>query len=86
MFAAFVKSFLCIAKRADMVNAFQAEELDTHLFLISLKAGNTGLTLTAADYVFLFDPWRSSDFLLSCRLLGDSSGIKVPAIKHISIF
>jgi SNF2 family DNA or RNA helicase len=27
------------------------------LFLISLKAGNTGLTLTAADYVFLFDPW-----------------------------
>ncbi len=45
------------AKRAEMVNAFQQEESDTHLFLISLKAGNTGLTLTAADYVFLFDPW-----------------------------
>ena len=28
-----------------------------NVFLISLKAGNTGLTLTAADYVFLFDPW-----------------------------
>ena len=27
------------------------------VFLISLLAGNTGLTLTAADYVFLFDPW-----------------------------
>jgi SNF2 family DNA or RNA helicase len=27
------------------------------VFLLSLKAGNTGLTLTAADYVFLFDPW-----------------------------
>ena len=27
------------------------------MFLISLKAGNTGLNLTAADYVFLFDPW-----------------------------
>jgi len=45
------------AKRAEMVNAFQQEDSDTHLFLISLKAGNTGLTLTAADYVFLFDPW-----------------------------
>jgi SNF2 family DNA or RNA helicase len=27
------------------------------LFLISLKAGGTGLNLTAADYVFLLDPW-----------------------------
>jgi SNF2 family DNA or RNA helicase len=27
------------------------------VFLISLKAGNSGLNLTAADYVFLFDPW-----------------------------
>jgi SNF2 family DNA or RNA helicase len=27
------------------------------VFLISLKAGNAGLNLTAADYVFLFDPW-----------------------------
>jgi len=26
-------------------------------FLISLKAGGTGLTLTEADYVFLLDPW-----------------------------
>lgn len=48
------------AKRAEMVNAFQAADSNTHLFLISLKAGNTGLTLTAADYVFLFDPWWNS--------------------------
>ncbi|NQD72844.1 SWF/SNF helicase family protein, partial [Sphingobacterium shayense] len=27
------------------------------IFLISLKAGGTGLNLTAADYVFLMDPW-----------------------------
>ncbi|MCW3112633.1 MAG: box helicase, partial [Segetibacter sp.] len=45
------------AKRIEMVNAFQDEGCTTNLFLISLKAGNTGLTLTAADYVFLFDPW-----------------------------
>lgn len=48
------------AKRAEMVQSFQDEENDVHLFLISLKAGNTGLTLTAADYVFLFDPWWNS--------------------------
>jgi SNF2 family DNA or RNA helicase len=45
------------AKRAEMVAAFQDKDSDTHLFFISLKAGNSGLTLTAADYVFLFDPW-----------------------------
>jgi SNF2 family DNA or RNA helicase len=27
------------------------------VFLISLKAGGTGLTLTEADYVILLDPW-----------------------------
>jgi superfamily II DNA or RNA helicase len=30
---------------------------DCPLFLISLKAGGVGLNLTAADYVFLLDPW-----------------------------
>jgi SNF2 family DNA or RNA helicase len=44
-------------KRSEMVTQFQQEENKVHLFLISLKAGNTGITLTAADYVFLFDPW-----------------------------
>ncbi|MFT3703960.1 MAG: SNF2-related protein [Agriterribacter sp.] len=45
------------AERTRMANEFQDPQSNTHLFLISLKAGNTGLTLTAADYVFLFDPW-----------------------------
>ena len=45
------------AKRTEMVQHFQQEGNKVNLFLISLKAGNTGLTLTAADYVFLFDPW-----------------------------
>lgn len=44
-------------KRSEMVKQFQEEGNKVNLFLISLKAGNTGLTLTAADYVFLFDPW-----------------------------
>lgn len=44
-------------QRAAMVENFQLAENATNIFLISLMAGNTGLTLTAADYVFLFDPW-----------------------------
>ena len=39
------------------MSSFQEEGNGTNVFLISLKAGNTGLNLTAADYVFLFDPW-----------------------------
>src|SRR5690606_10302796 len=35
---------------------FQNEE-DCRVFLISLKAGGTGLNLTAADYVYILDPW-----------------------------
>ena len=43
------------AERARRVDAFQRGEGE--LFLISLKAGGTGLNLTAADYVFHLDPW-----------------------------
>ncbi len=42
-------------ERARLVDAFQSGEGD--FFLISLKAGGTGLNLTAADYVILLDPW-----------------------------
>jgi hypothetical protein len=43
-------------ERKRAVAQFQEEE-DTRIFLISLKAGGIGLTLTAADYVYLVDPW-----------------------------
>lgn len=46
-----------IEERQSMVNSFQQENDPAKVFLISLKAGNTGLNLTAADYVFLVDPW-----------------------------
>jgi len=42
-------------KRIELVNAFN--EGDVPLFLISLKAGGTGLNLTGADSVIHFDPW-----------------------------
>ena len=38
------------------VERFQNDP-DCKLFLISLKAGGQGLNLTAAEYVFLLDPW-----------------------------
>ena len=38
------------------VDRFESEP-ECSLFLISLKAGGVGLNLTAADYVFLLDPW-----------------------------
>lgn len=43
------------AERDRLVSRFQAGEAD--LFLVSLKAGGTGLNLTAADYVIHLDPW-----------------------------
>ena len=44
-------------ERDRLVQAFNQEEQESRIFLLSLKAGNAGLNLTAADYVFLFDPW-----------------------------
>lgn len=44
-----------VAKRKDRVDDFQDGKGD--LFLISLKAGGSGLNLTAADYVIHMDPW-----------------------------
>jgi SNF2 family DNA or RNA helicase len=43
------------AQRARMVNEFNAGKGD--VFLISLKAGGTGLNLTSAEAVIHFDPW-----------------------------
>ncbi len=42
--------------RQSVVEAFQTDK-KLKVFLISLKAGGLGLNLTAADYVFILDPW-----------------------------
>ena len=42
-------------KRVELVNAFNRDA--TPVFLISLKAGGTGLNLTGADVVIHYDPW-----------------------------
>lgn len=45
-----------IKKRAEMVTEFQKESGPSY-FILSLKAGGTGLTLTAASHVIHFDRW-----------------------------
>ena len=42
--------------RQDVVQAFQ-EDAQPSVFLLSLRAAGTGLNLTAASYVVLYDPW-----------------------------
>ncbi|MEZ5047379.1 MAG: DEAD/DEAH box helicase [Chitinophagaceae bacterium] len=43
-------------QREQAINDFQKND-DCRVFLISLKAGGMGLNLTAADYVYIVDPW-----------------------------
>jgi SNF2 family DNA or RNA helicase len=45
-----------VSERGDVVNRFQQDE-NFEVFLLSLKVGNAGLNLMAAEYVFLVDPW-----------------------------
>ncbi len=42
--------------REEVINEFQTNP-SKKIFLISLKAGGVGLNLTAADYIFILDPW-----------------------------
>ena len=45
-----------VADRIDLVDKFNEDE-NIKVFLISLKAGGTGLNLTGADVVIHYDPW-----------------------------
>jgi len=42
--------------RQQVLNAFQ-DDPDASVFLLSLRAAGTGLNLTTASYVVLYDPW-----------------------------
>ena len=43
-------------QRQEVVNAFQ-NDTNPSVFLLSLRAAGTGLNLTTASYVVLYDPW-----------------------------
>jgi SNF2 family DNA or RNA helicase len=44
-------------KREQMIAAFQDPETEPSIFVLSLKAGGVGITLTKANHVFHFDRW-----------------------------
>lgn len=73
------------AKRAEEVKNFQTID-DIQAFLISTKAGGTGLNLTAADYVFLMDPWwnpaAENQAIARAHRIGQTK--KVIAVKFIT--
>lgn len=44
-------------ERIRLVSEFQEKNSDIQVFLLSLMAGNSGINLTNANYVFLMEPW-----------------------------
>ena len=46
-----------VEERMQRVNEFQQKESGIQVFLASLMAGNSGINLTEANYVFLVEPW-----------------------------
>ncbi len=52
----FLHGGVAVERRAELVRAFQADD-GPPVFLLSLKAGGTGLNLTRASHVFHFDRW-----------------------------
>ncbi|MDR0537583.1 MAG: DEAD/DEAH box helicase family protein [Tannerellaceae bacterium] len=71
--------------REQVIDQFKADD-NIHAFFISLKAGSTGLNLTAADYVFILDPWwnpaAEMQALSRAHRIGQNK--KVIALRFIS--
>ncbi|MCC7298519.1 MAG: DEAD/DEAH box helicase [Bacteroidia bacterium] len=53
---AYLDGSMELKHRSEAIDDFQNNK-ETRVFLLSLRAGNSGINLTAADYVFLADPW-----------------------------
>ncbi|WP_370577365.1 DEAD/DEAH box helicase [Mucilaginibacter sp. SP1R1] len=70
--------------REAVVNEFQNNP-EVRVFLISLKAGGTGLNLTEADYVYLVDPWWNpaveNQAIDRCHRIGQDK--KIVAVRLI---
>ena len=67
-------------KRVEMVNAFNEDE--TPVFLISLKAGGTGLNLTGADVVIHYDPWWN----LAAQNQATDRAHRIGQTKRVSVY
>ena len=53
----FLHGAVPIKQRSQMVDRFQNERNASHVFIMSIKAGGTGLNLTQGNHVFHFDRW-----------------------------
>jgi len=53
----FLYGAIALEKRVEMVDRFQNDPQGPPIFILSLKAGGTGLNLTRANHVFHFDRW-----------------------------
>lgn len=67
-------------ERRELVKAFQ--EGNTDVFLISLKAGGTGLNLTAAQAVIHFDPWWN----VSAQNQATDRAYRIGQEKNVQVF
>ena len=67
-------------ERLRLVNAFNQDEVP--VFLISLKAGGTGLNLTAADVVIHYDPWWN----LAAQNQATDRAHRIGQKKRVSVF
>ena len=67
-------------ERLHMVNSFKDDPIP--LFLISLKAGGTGLNLTAADVVIHYDPWWN----IAAQNQATDRAHRIGQEKQVSVF
>lgn len=67
--------------REDEINKFNLHD-DVHCFFISLKAGGVGLNLTAADYVFIIDPWWNP----AAEMQAFSRAHRIGQDKHVIVY
>ena len=67
-------------ERLRLVHAFNDDE--TPVFLISLKAGGTGLNLTGADLVIHYDPWWN----LAAQNQATDRAHRIGQTKDVSVF
>ena len=70
-----------ITDRMDLVNEFNAND-DIKVFLISLKAGGTGLNLIGADVVIHYDPWWN----LSVERQATDRAYRIGQKKNIQVY
>lgn len=66
--------------RKEMVDRFQND--DTSVFLISLKAGGTGLNLTAAQAVIHYDPWWN----VSAQNQATDRAYRIGQMNHVLVY